>query len=373
MLPLFGSEGVVLIVISALLISVVNLVELDKNKKIFVCAMFLSCILLNPSGIYYKLSDGYDTAAYPFDVIEDEVGVLSLYKGGFSKFIKARLNRSPTANIVHNVSYLSWNRMNLSYLKIINPDFSPKRVLIIGLGSSNFIYGLSKTKELEKIVVAEISPAVVAATYKYADKEIVDFINSDKVELLQIDGRRLMKIMESNEEKFDVVQIGTFQPKASGSSNLYSADLFKVAKSLLNPNGVFITLDYAGVVRAGFEGFDYGWSAGENFSTSGYSFFTDWNPLKDVNSCYEVEKSLWVSAFSKTPNQNLKITEVPSLFDLAIYNKRDFDNIPVNTDNNPVMEYRMWRILNKETNMITRVSRDKKINRYRKVSIVKCN
>ncbi len=323
-----------------------------------------------PGHYYQKFRSLYGHHNYPLEVSEDAFGVLSTYgirnsRGELPRMLKARLNRSPTAGIMHKVDSFSLSRMNLAEIMAIRPSFRPKRILVIGLGSANFAYGLSHFAFVEKIIVAELSQAVIDTTLKYADPKIIAMLNSPKVELIKADGRRYVQQALRRGEKFDFVQIGTFHPRSAGSSNIYSVDFFRDVAKLLTRNGLMATLDYVGVVRAGTEVFPAAFSTYRYFKQGRYMFYAH-TPLKylDARQCINISPELWQAMRAGKEEQLHQLAHPgSSKREMKVYTVAPevLWRHKLNSDDRPLFEYRALRIRTPRRRMTPRISKSKKI------------
>jgi spermidine synthase len=121
---------------------------------------------------------------------------------------------------------------------------------VIGLGTGITTGSLLRYPTLRRVDVAEIEPAVVAATPLY------NFINhrplaDPRTRLFLIDGRSLLTY---GDQTYDVISVDPIHPFVAGSGNLYSEDFYRIVRSRLNPGGIFCQWMPLGVVSP--EAFD---------------------------------------------------------------------------------------------------------------------
>jgi hypothetical protein len=106
---------------------------------------------------------------------------------------------------------------------------------VIGLGTGITTGSVLRHPTLQRVDLAEIEPAVVAAAPLY------DFINhrplaDPRTRLILMDGRSHLTY---NPQPYDVITADPIHPYVAGSGNLYSEDFYRIARSRLTPGGIF--------------------------------------------------------------------------------------------------------------------------------------
>jgi hypothetical protein len=106
---------------------------------------------------------------------------------------------------------------------------------VIGLGTGITTGSVLRHPTLQRVDVAEIEPAVVAAAPLY------DFINhrplvDPRTRLILMDGRSHLTYTN---QTYDVITADPIHPFVAGSGNLYSEDFYRIARSRLTPGGIF--------------------------------------------------------------------------------------------------------------------------------------
>ncbi len=106
---------------------------------------------------------------------------------------------------------------------------------VIGLGTGITTGSLLRHPTLQRVDLAEIEPAVVAAASLY------DFINhrplaDPRTRLILMDGRSHLTYTN---QTYDVITADPIHPFVAGSGNLYSEDFYRIARSRLTPGGIF--------------------------------------------------------------------------------------------------------------------------------------
>ncbi len=96
---------------------------------------------------------------------------------------------------------------------------------------------------VEKVTVCELSPSVVIAAKKYfggfdgAPDLVNDLFRDQRAQVLVADGRnRLM----ADPTRYDMINADLFLPYRSGAGSLYSLEHFQTARQRLAPGGVFV-------------------------------------------------------------------------------------------------------------------------------------
>ena len=106
---------------------------------------------------------------------------------------------------------------------------------VIGLGTGITTGSMLRHPTLRRVDVAEIEPAVVAAV------PLFSFINhrplaDPRTRLFMTDGRSQL---EYDTQTYDAISVDPIHPFVAGSGNLYSEDFYRIAKTRLNPGGIF--------------------------------------------------------------------------------------------------------------------------------------
>ncbi len=111
---------------------------------------------------------------------------------------------------------------------------SPRKAMVVGLGSGITAGSLAMHEEIEQITVLEISPEVVeAAAFFAADNHHV--LQNPRVDLVAADARNYAL---ASDETWDLIISQPSDPGISGVSNLFTVDFFRLMKSKLSADGV---------------------------------------------------------------------------------------------------------------------------------------
>ncbi|MBK9470819.1 MAG: fused MFS/spermidine synthase [bacterium] len=117
---------------------------------------------------------------------------------------------------------------------LLHPD--PKRVFVLGLGTGMTLGAVSLHPEAERIVLAELEPAVVPAARTFAEWNH-HVLDDPRLEIAFNDGRNWLL---TTRERFDVITADPVHPWTRGSAYLYTAEYYRLAASRLEPGGVMM-------------------------------------------------------------------------------------------------------------------------------------
>src|SRR5689334_12529120 len=123
----------------------------------------------------------------------------------------------------------------LGHLTTLIPP-NPKRVVVIGCGAGVTAGAVSIEPRLENETIAEIEPLVPRVVSTYFAEHNFDVVRNPKVHV-QIDDAR--HFIETTKEKFDAITSDPLDPWVKGAAMLYTQEYFELAKSRLNPGGVY--------------------------------------------------------------------------------------------------------------------------------------
>lgn len=112
---------------------------------------------------------------------------------------------------------------------------TPGKVFVLGLGSGVTSSEVLNFPEVKQVVTAELVPEVFEASKLFAEFNH-RFWENPRHRMVIEDGRTFMKLAEDN---FDVIIAQPTNIWQNGMARLYSEDFFRLAKSKLEPGGVF--------------------------------------------------------------------------------------------------------------------------------------
>jgi spermidine synthase len=166
-----------------------------------------------------------------------EAGDLSYYREGAAGTVSVRRLIGVTSLAIDgkvdasNGSDMATQKL-LAHLPLLLHD-DPHAVYIIGLGSGVTL-GAALRHPVERVVVSEISPEVVAASSMFA-KENHDALHDPRARLIVGDGRSHLLL---SGDRYDVIISEPSNPWMSGVSTLFTREFFVAARSRLEPGGI---------------------------------------------------------------------------------------------------------------------------------------
>ena len=166
-----------------------------------------------------------------------EAGDLSYYREGAAGTVSVRRLIGVTSLAIDgkvdasNGSDMATQKL-LAHLPLLLHD-APHAVYIIGLGSGVTL-GAALRHPVERVVVSEISPEVVAASSMFA-KENHDALHDRRARLIVGDGRSHLLL---SGDRYDVIISEPSNPWMSGVSTLFTREFFVAARSRLEPGGI---------------------------------------------------------------------------------------------------------------------------------------
>ncbi len=123
----------------------------------------------------------------------------------------------------------------LGHLTTLIPT-NAKTVLVIGCGAGVTAGAVSVEPHLESETIAEIEPLVPKVVSTYFAEHNFDVVRNPKVHV-QIDDAR--HFVQTTKLKFDAITADPLDPWVKGAAMLYTSEYFKLAKTHLNPGGVY--------------------------------------------------------------------------------------------------------------------------------------
>jgi spermidine synthase len=112
----------------------------------------------------------------------------------------------------------------------------PEAVFFLGLGAG-VTAGEATRHPVQRIVVCELVPEVIAAARKYFAPEARGLFADPRASILAEDGR---SYLAATRDRFDVVISDLFVPWHAGTGSLYSREHFETVRSRLTPGGRFV-------------------------------------------------------------------------------------------------------------------------------------
>lgn len=109
----------------------------------------------------------------------------------------------------------------------------PRSAMVIGFGTGITAGAMLRYQGLERPVVAELLPEVLAAAPLFSGN--FNAINDPRLDIRLRDGRR--ELLRST-ERYDLITLEPPPPSAAGVVNLYSQDFYQLAASRLEEDGI---------------------------------------------------------------------------------------------------------------------------------------
>lgn len=111
---------------------------------------------------------------------------------------------------------------------------APKSAFVLGTGSGMTLGAVAAHPEIQRIVLAEIEPAVLPATRAFAEWNH-GVLDDPRLHIVGNDGRNHLA---TTTERFDVITADPIHPWAGGAAYLYTAEYFRLVHDRLAPGGV---------------------------------------------------------------------------------------------------------------------------------------
>ena len=134
-------------------------------------------------------------------------------------------------------------------------DNTPKRMLLIGIGSGLQAIILKEFFPNIEVVVVELIPEVIDELIDRGSPLTVKTLSD--AEIIIGDGKRYLNHTNNMDDiKFDIIQIGVFHVTSPGSGSLFTKETLYALKNRLNDGGVLTTNAYLNSVKAGLNVFE---------------------------------------------------------------------------------------------------------------------
>ena len=222
---------------------------------------------------------------------------------------------------------------------------NPKNVLAIGLGAGITLRGANEFPNVN-IDCVEISKSVVEAARCFGE-ENNRVLDKKNVHIITDDGRNYIK---NTNKSYDVIIADIFFPGSSGSSNVFSRDYYEMCKKRLNPGGIMA--QWIPVHQFSTEELNITIKTFVSVFKTGRLWFGLIGTSVPVIGIIGSDKDamidgLRLSELYGNPNLQNILSEIAlddmyMLLSHFIANIKDVplaDNIPINTDDRPILEY----------------------------------
>lgn len=112
----------------------------------------------------------------------------------------------------------------------------PKNALVIGLGTGESAGWLAHMRQIEKVDVVELEPAIDEMAYRCRELNW-DVLNNPRVRRIYNDGREHVL---TTSDRYDVIISEPSNPYRAGIATLYTTEFYRALRRRLNPGGVFV-------------------------------------------------------------------------------------------------------------------------------------
>lgn len=112
---------------------------------------------------------------------------------------------------------------------------SPKKSLVIGLGTGSSAGWLAEIETMERVDVVEMEPAILEVA-RQSSPVNHDVLNHPRVQIIIGDGREFLL---TSREKYDLIFSEPSNPYRVGISSLYTREFYEAAAARLTPDGMF--------------------------------------------------------------------------------------------------------------------------------------
>jgi spermidine synthase len=242
-LPALGFEGTLALVLAVnlgLALASAGLAPPHARRVAMAAAVGLLVLaVMRPTPPWNLLrSDPSSRKPAPGRVVFYEVGrsaTVLLLENVFGEVI-LRTNGLQDANIPPPGAMLSGYTVAywLSLLPVLaRPEL--ESMLVVGLGGGLVLESVPPT--VRTVDVIELEPQVIAANRAIADRRARNPLADPRVRLHVNDARGAMLLMEGG---LDAIVSQPSHPWTAGASHLYTREFFELARSRLNPDGVFV-------------------------------------------------------------------------------------------------------------------------------------
>jgi spermidine synthase len=117
---------------------------------------------------------------------------------------------------------------------VLHPD--PRTALVIGLGTGESAGWLAKMRNVERVDVVELEPAIDEMALRCSELN-QDVLNNPRVRRIYNDGR---EFVFTSDNTYDVVISEPSNPYRAGIAALYTTEFYQTVRERLEPGGIFI-------------------------------------------------------------------------------------------------------------------------------------
>lgn len=193
-------------------------------------------------GLYSEMFNK-DTFESKIDPANLALGKLLFFQEGINNSVAVVANKFEDGNLTLHLSG-GWvstteihGRLHLEFLGHLPMLFvrKPETVAVIGYGAGITSGNVLLHPGVKRVNIFELEPGVINAS-KYFEHINGKPLLDQRAHLYMVDGRSHITYENFN---YDVITSDPIHPFVAGSANLYTKDFYKIARSHLNPKGIF--------------------------------------------------------------------------------------------------------------------------------------
>lgn len=163
---------------------------------------------------------------------EGRAGTVAVIQQGKGDRAFSRLYIQGVSNTGDAMPSLRYMRLQALIPLLIHRG-TPRSALVIGFGTGITAGAMLRYRDLQRPVVAELLPEVLAAAPLFRGS--YGAVSDPRLDIRLRDGRRELL---SNDQRYDVITLEPPPPSAAGVVNLYSSDFYRLAANRLENNGL---------------------------------------------------------------------------------------------------------------------------------------
>lgn len=237
---------------------------------------------------------------------------------------------------------------------ILHP--SPKRGLVIGLGTGESAGWLADVSPMEQVDVVELEPRVVEMAKLCADVNR-NVLRNPKVNLVFNDAR---EVLLSTKQKYDIIVSEPSNPYRAGVATLYTREFYAAAADRLSNDGLFLQwlqayevdeLTVAIVVKTLRTAFE----RVEIWQTKTYDLLLVCSNRTEPYDADHLRERIREPVIAEALLKGWKVRDLAGLFARFLGDARltksisPAESVPVNTDQKTILEYRFAHTVGRTT------------------------
>lgn len=230
LLQLFGIwMSLLLISIAYFILALIFSFKMEGGKAYFIGGTVLSIILLVTI---------FNPILFPIIKTDEDEELLETWEGSYGSVavVKGGENLSLVLDNYYTLGDLSdyaYERMQAHLPLLLHPD--PDKVYFLGMGTG-ITAGASLVHPVSQVTTCELVPEVITAAKKYFSPYVFNLFTDDRSEVIAEDGRNFLL---GKKGRYDVIISDLFTPWGAGTGSLYTVEHYGAVFSHLNKNGLF--------------------------------------------------------------------------------------------------------------------------------------